>query len=497
MAYKVIKGKNKIRGEQTFVDNITGSIISASAYYGTNYTGATVSASIGLFTYLTASVISASTIIGIQNTQTTGNLLLTASVSNATITFTKGDSSTFPITVNNVASSSFAANAATASNLSGFNQNNYVLTSSFNNFTASYNTGSFTGSFTGSLFGTASFAINATTASYYNTSSLLITASVSNATVTFTKGNGSTFPIIINNVTNAETASLLTGFNKNDYVTTSSFNNFTASYNTGSFSGSFIGTASYAITASYALNAQTASFYDTSSLLITASVSNATITFTKGNNTTFPLTINNVVSAQTASYVLNATSASYASNSDLLDNRDSTTFAGTGSNTFNGNQIVTGTITSTSTITGSTGLFTSVTSSFTGSAAGLYNLTASGISNFTNDVRGQFSQGTNITIVGGVISSTTSGSSTFGQITASFSRSVHSVTSFVSDVGVSLSSNIITTIALSSSRDLDEMELAPVVVAAGGITAGVGFNVIAVSLDGDADGTYLINYIRN
>ena len=36
----------------------------------------------------------------------------------------------------------------------------YVLTSSFNSFTSSYNTGSFTGSFTGSLLGTASYAAN-------------------------------------------------------------------------------------------------------------------------------------------------------------------------------------------------------------------------------------------------------------------------------------------------------------------------------------------------
>lgn len=40
-----------------------------------------------------------------------------------------------------------------------------------------------------------------------------------------------------------------------------------------------------------------------------------------------------------------------------------------------------------------------------GSGAGLYNLTSSNISNFTNDVRNQFSAGTNITIVSGVISS--------------------------------------------------------------------------------------------
>ena len=273
---------------------------------------------------------------------------------------------------------------------------------------------------------------------------------------------------------------------------------------------------------------------------------------------------------------------------------------------ISGGLIVTGS-TFLGTLSGTSAQFINITASFTGSGAGLFNLTASGINNFINDVRGQFSAGSNITIVAGVISSTASGSggsgstspggldqqiqfnsgstfggssnltydyitnilsgttaefttlsasnifidgqpvaaatssflvlnasqnltnervltagtnitftdngagntliinssgggsgsAIFGQLTASFSRSVHSITSFVSDAGVSLSSNIITTIALSSSRDLDEMELAPVVVAAGGITAGVGFNVIAVSLDGDADGTYLINYTRN
>jgi hypothetical protein len=41
-----------------------------------------------------------------------------------------------------------------------------LLSGSFDSFTQTYNTGSFTGSFTGSLFGTASWAINAQTASY-------------------------------------------------------------------------------------------------------------------------------------------------------------------------------------------------------------------------------------------------------------------------------------------------------------------------------------------
>ena len=104
--------------------------------------------------------------------------------------------------LSNPLSASYALTASYAEN-ANFNTSGLVTTSSFNTytasinnftssintFTASYNTGSFTGSFTGSLFGTA------TTASY--TPNALVTASVTLNTITFTKGNGSTFPIII------------------------------------------------------------------------------------------------------------------------------------------------------------------------------------------------------------------------------------------------------------------------------------------------------------
>jgi len=33
MAYKYIKGKNKIRGEQTFVDNLSGSTYISASYF--------------------------------------------------------------------------------------------------------------------------------------------------------------------------------------------------------------------------------------------------------------------------------------------------------------------------------------------------------------------------------------------------------------------------------------------------------------------------------
>jgi hypothetical protein len=69
--------------------------------------------------------------------------------------------------------------------------------------------------------------------------------------------------------------------------------------------------------------------------------------------------------------------------------------------------IVSGTIARFTTITGS-----NITSSnFIGNGSNITNLTASNITNFTDNVRAQFTQGTNITIVDGVISSTGSGGS--------------------------------------------------------------------------------------
>ena len=63
---------------------------------------------------------------------------------------------------------------------------------------------------------------------------------------------------------------------------------------TGSFTSSlgFQGTASFATTASYALTGGSGGgSTDTGSLLTTASVSSNIITFTKGNGTTFPITV--------------------------------------------------------------------------------------------------------------------------------------------------------------------------------------------------------------
>jgi hypothetical protein len=90
-----------------------------------------------------------------------------------------------------------------------------VTLTDFNNFTSSYNTGSFIGLFTGSLIGTASyinliegpnidinqtgniFAISGSSST--NTGSFLVTASITSNIITFTKGDNSTFPITLPN----------------------------------------------------------------------------------------------------------------------------------------------------------------------------------------------------------------------------------------------------------------------------------------------------------
>jgi hypothetical protein len=93
------------------------------------------------------------------------------------------------------------------------NINTKLNTSSFNAYTASQETIS------------ASFnsRINAVSGSGTDTGSLLLTASAAGNVITFTKGNGSTFPI---------TVATGSGGVSGDFVTTSSFNSYTASAST-------------------------------------------------------------------------------------------------------------------------------------------------------------------------------------------------------------------------------------------------------------------------
>ena len=195
---------------------------------------------------------------------------------------------------------------------------------------------------------TASYALTASYAenAVFDTGSLLTTASVSDATITFTKGNGTTFNLTTNNVTNATSASLATRAKTLDISSTISNDPYNVlignagngvtvrvdgqlTYNpqTNILGGgaTFAGTASYALTASYAENVPTV---DTGSLIATASISDATTTYTKADGSTFALTTNNVNNAVSASfadqsgtsgYAVNALTASYALTASSLE----------------------------------------------------------------------------------------------------------------------------------------------------------------------------------
>ena len=93
-----------------------------------------------------------------------------------------------------------------------------------------------------------------------------------------------------------------------------------------------VASASYAASASNALAAQTAS--TTPNAVTTASISGPTISFSKGNASTFTVTVNNVTSA---SY------SNASTNTTLLNNTASTVFATTGSNNFTGTQYISNT----------------------------------------------------------------------------------------------------------------------------------------------------------
>jgi hypothetical protein len=125
---------------------------------------------------------------------TTGSLLTTASAVSNVITFTKGDNTTFDVTV------------ATGA----INTGSFMITGSVSSNVLTFTKGDNT-----------TFNLTVNTGSAVNTGSLLTTASISNATITFTKGDNTTFSQTVNNVVNASTASLALSIPSNLNITAS------------------------------------------------------------------------------------------------------------------------------------------------------------------------------------------------------------------------------------------------------------------------------------
>jgi hypothetical protein len=259
------------------LESITGS--TAVSITNLNASSASQQVSINNLNVFTASAASL----------TTGSFLITASAASNVITFTKGNNTTFSVTVADTTDLSslnqFTASAAISiTNLNASSASQQVSINSLNSATASYVTETESGSF-------------------------LITASFDNGNrnLTFTKGDNTTFAVNIPDVSGST----------DTFVTTSSFNAYTQSNDQRVSS---LETNSASVNTSISnLNTATSSLFTSASLgLTTASISGQTLTFSKGDGTTFGILIPDV------------------SGSTI----DTGSFATTGSNTFTGTQTI-------------------------------------------------------------------------------------------------------------------------------------------------------------
>ena len=167
----------------------------------------------------------------------TGSLMVTGSVSSNELTFTKGDGTTFTLTVD-----------------TGSDANDIDYVSNI-----AYDTGSIAFTGEGNAY-TGVINISPITASS------LVTSSANLNEITFTKGDGSTFSITVD-----------TGSDSNDidYVSNVAYSNGNISFTgTGNAFSNSIGISAI-----------------TGSSLIGSSVNSNTLTFTRGNGTTFDLTV--------------------------------------------------------------------------------------------------------------------------------------------------------------------------------------------------------------
>ena len=217
-------------------------------------------------------------------TVSTASLLTTASAANNIITFTKGDSSQFTVTV------------ATGSAVT-VNTGSLMVTGSVSSNTLTFTKGD------GSTF---NLTVNTGSAVTVNTGSLLVTASISNATTTFTKGDGSTFSITANNVVNATSASYSVTA---DTATSASFATSAATATSASFASFAVSSSNSAtsISSSYSLISTSSSFATSAQTATSASFATNAATATSASFAT------NATSAATASFLPSNTNLNVAS----------------------------------------------------------------------------------------------------------------------------------------------------------------------------------------
>ena len=283
-------GKTKAFATSSLVTNIdTGSLVttaSFNAYTQSNNqrvsslesNSASVNISVSALNTFTASQSTASIVTSITNLNST-----TASL-NTSVTNLNASSASQQVSINSL-------NAATASYVTETESGSFLITASVNVNILTFTKGNGTtfdltvASSGSSPAGTISGSAQITALGFVSssvTASSLVTASFNNGTrnLTFTKGDASTFSVNIPDVSGSA----------GNFVTTSSFNAYTQSNDQRVSS---LETNSASVNTSITnLNSATSSLFTSASLaLVTASVSGQLLSFTKGNNSVFSVTL--------------------------------------------------------------------------------------------------------------------------------------------------------------------------------------------------------------
>jgi hypothetical protein len=282
--------------------NALGEISASGNIYGANITGS-------------SSLISSASIA-----------LYTASFNNGTrnLTFTKGNNQTFSVNIPDVSGST-----------------DYVTTASFNSYTASTNNRLDNIESTTASLNTSVSNLNTFSASALTSISNLNTATASlNSSISQLNASSASQQVSIDNL-NTNSASVNTSI--------SALNTFTASQSTASIVTSINNLNTFSastLTRLTNIESTTASLNTSASLsLITASFDTGTrnLTFTKGNTSTFSVNIPDVSGSSIPTGTVSSSAQILAYN----------IFATTGSNQFNGNQNITGSLVVTNTFTSS------------------------------------------------------------------------------------------------------------------------------------------------
>jgi hypothetical protein len=270
-----------------------------------------------------STTISASSGIALQ-LKSSGSTILSISGSGGEIFNISDASSTNLFSVSSGSLTIFSVNNSKSTNISG----SLTVTGSLNVTTG----------ITGSLLGTSSYAIQALSSSYFSGSvtsaSFATTASYVANAISASYAPNTTFPYT--------GSALITGS-----LTV------TGSVNANNFTGSLLGTSSWAqnsITSSYIQNAQTASYVlnaVSSSFASTALTSSYIQTAQTASYVTSSAIVGTVISASyalTSSYVLNAISSSFATTASYALNSVGAAFPYTGSAEITGSLGITGSL---------------------------------------------------------------------------------------------------------------------------------------------------------